>query len=159
MRTEQEVTQAIYQYADLVRRICFVRLKSREDSEDVFQTVFLKYLLYPGRFESSEHEKAWIIRTTINACKDWLRSLIRRQTFPLEILQEEAVCMPEGDQALLEAVLALPKHYRDVIYLHYYEGYSAGEIGKILHRGENTVYTWLSRAKALLRNRLGGDWL
>lgn len=158
MRTEQEVNQAIRQYADLVRRICFVRLKSREDSEDVFQTVFLKYLLYPSPFESPEHEKAWIIRVTINACKDWLRSLTWRQALPLETLREEAAGMGAEDRELLEIVLALPEHYRDVIYLHYYEGYSAGEIGRLLGRRENTIYTWLSRAKTLLRERLGGDW-
>jgi len=159
LRTEEEVNRAVEQYAGLVRRICFVRLKSREDSEDVFQTVFLKYLLYPGRFESPEHERAWFARVTINACTDWLRSLTRRQALPLEVLAQESAHMPEEDQALLEAVLALPEHYRDVIYLHYYEEYSAVEIAGILHRRENTVYTWLARAKALLRERLGGDWL
>lgn len=159
MRTEHEVNQAVEQYAGLVRRICFVRLKSREDSEDVFQTVFLKYLLYPGRFETAEHERAWFIRVTINACNDWLRSLTRRQALPLEVLAQESAHMPEGDQSLLEAVLALPQKYRDVIYLYYYEEYSAVEIARILHRRENTVYTWLARARTLLRERLGGDWL
>lgn len=158
LRSESEADQAVERYADLVRRICFVRLNNLEDSEDVFQTVFLKYLLYPGTFESPEHEKAWFIRVTINACKDWRRRLLRRQSVPLDVLQEEAAEMPREDRELLEIVLALPEKYRDVIYLYYYEEYSAAEIGKLLGRGENTVYTWLSRARALLRDRLGGDW-
>ena len=158
MRTEREVNEAIDRYADLVRRICFVRLKTREDSVDVFQTVFLKYLLYRGEFFSPEHEKAWFVRVTLNACKDWLRSLSRRQTLPLEVLAEEAAGMETEDRDLLAVVLSLPEKYRDVIYLHYYEGYSAVEIGKLLGRSENTVYTWLSRARAALKDKLGGDW-
>ena len=155
MRTEREVNEAIDRYADLVRRICFVRLKTRED---VFQTVFLKYLLYRGEFFSPEHEKAWFVRVTLNACKDWLRSLSHRQTLPLEVLAEEAAGMETEDRDLLAVVLSLPEKYRDVIYLHYYEGYSAVEIGKLLGRSENTVYTWLSRARAALKDKLGGDW-
>lgn len=158
MKSTREAERAVEQYADLVRRICFVRLNCREDSEDVFQTVFLKYLLYPGEFESAEHEKAWFIRVAINACSDWRRRLLRRQSVPLDVLREEAAVMPREDQELLEIVLALPEKYRDVIYLHYYEDYSAGQIASILGRPENTIYTWLSRARALLRERLGGDW-
>ena len=158
MKSTREAERAVEQYADLVRRICFVRLNCREDFEDVFQTVFLKYLLYPGEFESAEHEKAWFIRVAINACSDWRRRLLRRQSVPLEVLREEAAVMPREDQELLEIVLALPEKYRDVIYLHYYEDYSAGQIASILGRPENTIYTWLSRARALLRERLGGDW-
>lgn len=158
MKSTREAERAVEQYADLVRRICFVRLNCREDSEDVFQTVFLKYLLYPGEFESAEHEKAWFIRVAINACSDWRRRLLRRQSVPLDVLREEAAVMPQEEQELLEFVLALPEKYRDVIYLHYYENYSAGEIAAILGRPENTIYTWLSRARALLRERLGGDW-
>lgn len=158
MKSTREAERAVEQYADLVRRICFVRLNCREDSEDVFQTVFLKYLLYPGQFESAEHEKAWFIRVAINACSDWRRRLLRRQSVPLDVLREEAAVMPQEDQELLEIVLALPEKYRDVIYLHYYEDYSAGQIASILGRPENTIYTWLSRARALLRERLGGDW-
>lgn len=154
----REAERAVELYADLVRRICFVRLNCREDSEDVFQTVFLKYLLYPGKFECADHEKAWFIRVTINACSDWRRRLRRRQSVPLDVLREEAAVMPQEEQELLEFVLALPEKYRDVIYLHYYENYSAGEIAAILGRPENTIYTWLSRARALLRERLGGDW-
>lgn len=158
MRTEWEAERAVEQYADLVRRICLVRLNSREDSEDVFQTVFLKFLLCPDEFRSAEHEKAWFIRVTINACRDWRRRLLSRPTVPLEVLREEAAEMPVEDRELLETVLALPEKYRDVVYLHYYEEYSAGEIGKLLGRSENTIYTRLARARALLRDRLGGDW-
>lgn len=144
-------------YSDMVRRICFVHLKNRHDTEDVFQNVFMKYLLYEGSFESGEHEKAWFARVTINACTDWLRALSRRKWVPLDALEEEAI-LDEPSREVLEVVLKLPEKYRDVIYLFYYEEYSAVEIAKILGRKENTVYTWLSRAKELLRERLGGEW-
>lgn len=77
-------------YADLVRRLCLVRLKSREDTEDIFQTVFLKYLQHTKPFANAEHEKAWFIQVTLNACRDLLRFWARRPTFPLEALAVRA---------------------------------------------------------------------
>ncbi len=145
-------------YADMVRRICFVHLKNRHDTEDVFQNVYMKYLLYEGSFESIEHEKAWFVRVTINACTDWLRALSRRKWVSLEVLEEECVMPGDPSKEVLEAVLRLPEKYRDVIYLFYYEEYTAVEIAKILKKKENTVYTWLSRAKDILREKLGGEW-
>ncbi len=145
-------------YADMVRRICFVHLKNRHDTEDVFQNVYMKYLLYEGSFESIEHEKAWFVRVTINACTDWLRALSRRKWVPLDVLAEESVVPGDPSKDVLEAVLRLPEKYRDVIYLFYYEEYTAVEIAKILKKKENTVYTWLSRAKDILREKLGGEW-
>ena len=146
-------------YADMVRRICFVHLKNRHDTEDVFQNVYMKYLLYEGTFESMEHEKAWFARVTINACTDWLRGLSRRKWVSLDALAEESTELDNPSKEVLETVLKLPEKYRDVIYLFYYEGYTAVEIARILGKKENTVYTWLSRAKDILRERLGGDWL
>ncbi len=146
-------------YADMVRRICFVHLKNRHDTEDVFQNVYMKYLLYEGTFESMEHEKAWFARVTINACTDWLRALSRRKWVSLDALAEEGTELDNPSKEVLETVLKLPEKYRDVIYLFYYEGYTAVEIARILGKKENTVYTWLSRAKDILRERLGGDWL
>ncbi|MBM6976538.1 sigma-70 family RNA polymerase sigma factor [Intestinimonas butyriciproducens] len=138
------------------RRLPLVRLKNREDTEDIFQTVFLKYLQHTKPFESAEHEKAWFIQVTLNACRDLLRFWARRPTVPLEELTAQAV--PESeDRGVLEAVLSLPQKYRDTVYLHYYEGYSALEIGALLGRNTNTVYTLLNRARAMLREKLGGD--
>lgn len=158
MKSTEDVNRVMEDYADMVRRICFVHLKNRHDTEDVFQNVFMKYLLYEGSFESREHEKAWFARVTINACTDWLRALSRRKWVPLDALAEESAVLDEPSREVLEAVLKLPEKYRDVIYLFYYEEYPAVEIAKILGRKENTVYTWLSRAKELLRERLGGEW-
>lgn len=156
MRSEQEVNRAVEQYADTVRRICLVHLKNYADTEDIFQTVFVKYLLHTAPFASPEHERAWIIRVTINACKDLLRSVFRRRTLSLEAVAEQPAPADEY-RAVLQAVQALPAAYRDVVYLHYYEGYTAPEIAEILGKNVNTVYTRLTRARGLLRRTLGGD--
>lgn len=103
-----------------------------------------------------EHEKAWIIRVTANACKDLLRSFFRSRTVSLDVLIETPREMPEDHSDILEAVLALPEKYKDPIYLHYYEGYTAEEIGRILGKNTNTVYTLLTRARQMLKTRLEG---
>ncbi len=157
MRGEEETDLAIRRYGDMVRRLCMIHLKHEADTQDIFQTVFLKYLLYQGEFESEEHEKAWMIRVTLNACKDLLRSFFRSRTVPLEELTNYAHQLTDDNREVLNAVLALPQKYRDVIYLHYYEGYTAPEIGRILGRKVNTVYTDLTRARERLRAMLGGD--
>lgn len=156
MRSEQEVNCAVEQYADTVRRICLVHLKNYADTEDIFQTVFVKYLLHTAPFASPEHERAWVIRVTINACRDLLRSVFRRRTVPLDRVAERPA-PPEEHRAVLQAVQNLPAAYRDVVYLHYYEGYTAPEIAQILGKNVNTIYTRLTRARGLLREALGGD--
>ena len=141
-------------YADMVRRLCLIHVKNQADSEDVFQTVFVKYVLSSAVFENDEHEKAWFIRVTINACRDLLRSFFRSRTVPLE----ELIDLPaeESDtKEVLGAVLELPEKYRDVVYLHYFEGYTASEIGQLMKKNVNTVYSLLTRSKKLLREKLG----
>ncbi|WP_300682715.1 RNA polymerase sigma factor [Acutalibacter sp. 1XD8-36] len=156
MRSEQETARAMDRYADMVRRLCLIHVKNQADSEDVFQTVFVKYVLSSAVFENDEHEKAWFIRVTINACRDLLRSFFRSRTVPLE----ELIDLPaeESDtKEVLGAVLELPEKYRDVVYLHYFEGYTALEIGQLTKKNVNTVYSLLTRSKKLLREKLGGD--
>lgn len=157
MRSDLEVNRAVERYADMVKRVCLCHLKNQADTEDVFQNVFLKYMLCDAPFESDEHEKAWLLRITINACRDYLRSIFLRRTVPLEVIAEVAEEVPEDHREVLEAVLALPDKYKDAIYLHYYEGYSAAEIGRILGKKENTVYSLLSRGRRILRGKLGGE--
>lgn len=156
MRNEEEAGRAIRLYADTVRRICMIHLKNYSDTEDIFQTVFLKYVLHSKPFESEEHEKAWIIRVTVNACKDLLKSVFRSQTVPLDTLIETPQAQELQHTELLGAVLSLPPKYKDVVYLYYYEGYSAEEISRILKKNVNTVYTLLTRARKILKRELEG---
>lgn len=157
MRSEHEVNHAIEQYSDMVLRLCMVSLKNTADAEDVFQNVFLKYALSNQVFESAEHEKAWLIRVTVNTCRDLLKSFFRKHTVPLEEVSEFLPQTTTEQHNVLEAVRSLPKNYREVIYLHYYEGYTAPEIAGILHKNPNTVYTHLSRAREMLKEMLGGE--
>ena len=147
MRQESDVEQTIGQYADMVKHICFVYMKNESDTEDVFQDVFLKYALFSEPFDSEEHKKAWLIRVTVNRCKDLLRSFFMSM----------ADTKSQDLSHVLESVMNLSDKYRIIVYLHYYEGYSAVEIAGILHKNVNTIYTHLSRAKAELKKMLGGD--
>lgn len=157
MRSEEDINRAIGQYADMVKRICVLHLKNHADTEDIFQTVFLKYALHTSAFQSEEHEKAWLIRVTLNACRDLLRSFFRSRTVPLEEIARQAAAADEESQDVLRAVLQLPEKYRRAIYLHYYEGYTAPQIGRLLGKNTNTVYTLLTRGRQLLKQELGGD--
>ena len=157
MRSEQEVNRAVERYADMVRRLCILHLKNAADTEDIFQNVFLKYVLRSMPFESEAHEKAWFIRVTINACKDLLKSFFRSRTVSLDEVVQLPAETPPDHREVLEAVLSLPPKYKDVVYLHYYEGYTAPEISRMLGKNVNTVYTRLNRSKQLLREKLGGD--
>ncbi|MEG0391961.1 MAG: sigma-70 family RNA polymerase sigma factor [Anaerovoracaceae bacterium] len=156
MRNETEARRAIDKYSDMVQRLCLIHLKNYADSEDVFQTVFLKYVLYSGTFESEEHEKAWLIRVTINECKDLLKSVYRKRVGFSDVLEKIVPEAAPENRAVLEAVLTLPKKYKNVIYLHYYEGYKATEIAKILNKKENTIYTLLARGREQLKELIGG---
>lgn len=154
MRSEEEASRAIDLYGDTVKRICMIHLKNYADTEDIFQTVFLKYVLKSPEFHSTDHEKAWIIRVTINACRDLLKCFFHSRTLPLDSLKEKPGKPAPDHSDVLEAVLALPSKYKDVIYLYYYEEYSAEEIGQILRKNTNTVYTLLNRGRQLLRSSL-----
>ena len=156
MRSEQEVNRAIDLYSDTIRRICMLHLKNAADTEDIFQTVFLKYALSDVCFENNEHEKAWLIRVTINACKDLLKSFWKHTIALDEIIEQPSNISPDH-KGVLEAVLSLPARYRDVVYLHFYEGYTVPEISQILHKNVNTVYTLLNRSKQMLQKKLAGD--
>ena len=158
MRSEQETIRAIERHSDTVRRLCAVHLKNEADTEDIFQTVFLKYVLSSVSFGNEEHEKAWFIRVTINACKDLLKSFFRSRTVPLDEIVERPSELPPDYREVWEAVCSLPPNYRDVVYLHYFEDYTAPQIGRILGKNVNTVYTLLTRSKQMLKGKLGGGY-
>lgn len=158
MRSEQETIRAIERYSDTVQWLCAVHLKNDADTEDIFQTVFLKYVLSSVSFENEEHEKAWFIRVTINACKDLLKNFFRRHTVSLDEVAECPALPPPNYRDVWDAVFSLPQKYRDVVYLHYFEDYTAPQISRILGKNVNTVYTLLTRSKQMLKEKLGGGY-
>ncbi len=160
---EQRWHYLVEEYQSMLYRIAFSNMKNRADAEDAVQEAFLRYMKDEKPIQNKEHEKAWLIRTTIHICLDILKSGWYQRTVSWNesfVTAAQNIYLPYQvkDDRTLEAVLQLPVHYRNPIYLFYYEGYSAVEIAGILGRKENTVYTWLSRAKEILREKLGGEW-
>ena len=152
----REAERLVNAYSDLILRLSYTYLKSTQDGEDICQTVLLKLLTGDEQFDSPEHEKAWVIRATANACKDELRSF-RRRAVPLEeAAQAPAPEPPRSD--VLDAVMALPEKYRDVIHLFYYEELSVKEISQVTGRGESTVTSQLTRGRGLLRKSLKEEY-
>lgn len=140
-------------YADDVYRLAYSYLGSRADAEDVCQNVFLKLAdgrteLWPGR------EKAWLLKSTANLCKNHLKSFWQRN---VEELSDAIPFRETADRALHDAVMTLPPGYRAVIHLYYFEGYDQGEIGEILRLSRTAVQTRMSRARAMLKKELNDD--
>ncbi|MBS5480459.1 MAG: RNA polymerase sigma factor [Clostridiales bacterium] len=142
------VERTITVYGDLLYRIALHHLKTREDAEDVAHDVFIKWLEKAPAFSSDEHEKAWLIRTTINACTDFRRRAARRLTVALDACPEPPA--PETG-SVLEDVLALPPPLSTLIFLHYYEGYSIREIAALLGKTESSIQSRLYRARQKLK--------
>ena len=150
MIQEQQAVRLVRLYADLILRLSFSYLKQTYDAEDICQTVFLKYITNNMTFDSIEHEKAWIIRTAINACKDHVKSSWFRRTVALE--DAAAVAAPAvPDSWLLDAMKELPEKYRISLYLYYYEEYSAREIADVMGVSESAVDQYLTRGRRKLR--------
>lgn len=151
-----EAERLVHAYSDLILRLSYTYLSHTQDAQDVCQTVFLKLLERAPVFAGPDHEKAWIIRTTVNTCKDLLKSHWRKTTAPMEAAA--AVPAPEAeDGSLLAAVNLLPPKYRLVIYLYYFEGYSAQEIARLLGCPRTTVSTQLRRGREQLKPLLESE--
>lgn len=147
---EDIFTLAVQRYSDTVYRAALHNCSCAADAEDVVQDVFEKLLNYHGSFESEEHLKAWLLRVAINRCRDLARAAHQKDTE----LDENLPAPEMEDCSVLDAVRALPENYRNAIYLHYYEGYTAAEIGRMLGAPTNTVLSWLRRARAQLHTML-----
>lgn len=154
IRGKDAFSFAFTQYTDTVYRVAVHNTRCKSAAEDVTQEVFVKLLESSKKFKDGEHLKAWLIRVTINEC----RTLMRKYSRETEQSAEIADCAVYDGDSVLEAVKALPENYRNAIYLHYYEGYTAKEIGKILDAKENTVLSWLSRGRAALRKEMIGGF-
>lgn len=160
---EAEANRLVATYTDTILRVSYTYLHSTQDAEDICQDVLLKALNRAERFESAEHERAWIIRVTINAAKDLLRRQSGRATVALDDIAEPVAPtratereLAARSESVLERVMALPLEYREAIYLHYYEGYSIKQIAAIVHASESAVATRLSRGRSKLRPALEG---
>lgn len=148
---QDDASRLVETYSPMLLRLACTRLENPADAEDVVQEVFLKLLTARPAFRDEEHEKAWLIRTTLHRAADLRKSAARRNV-PLE--EALLAAAPEPENRLLAAVRALPEKYGAVIHLHYYEGYSLKEIGKLLGLPAATVGTRLARGRERLRQSL-----
>lgn len=150
----QVFLEAMEKYSDMVTRICLLRMRNYHDAEDCYQNVFLKLYSSDVLDESAEHIKAWLITVAINECRDTGRRFWRRNV----VCSEEIFSAIENPKqnGLIREVFELPEIYRDVIYLHYYEGYSAEELSQILSRSVNTIKSQLHRGRKLLKQEMEG---
>ena len=148
----------VQRYAQMILRLCFTYSLGRADAEDVCQNVFLKLLQCDRRFADEGETRAFIIRMTINECKDALKSGWRRRTVPLdELIEREAPGLPAQDSGVLAAVQRLPLKYREAVYLYYYEGYDTEEIAALAGVKPAAVRQRLARAREKLRKELEGS--
>lgn len=152
VQSEADYTVIVEKFSDMIYRIAYQNLMNAADAEDVTQDVFIRLLRNRAKsFEDQEHLKAWLIRVTVNRCRDYRRFVLRRNETALE--EHEDVCEAEQG-SLWEEIAGLPREDRTIVYLHYYEGYCIKEIGKILGKNANTVSSRLTRARKKLRMML-----
>lgn len=153
-RPVDDAERLVSEYADQLFRIAYCYMKNRSEAEDAVQTAFLRYLEKRPVFESEEHQKAWLIRVTVNICRNRLRSFWFRKT---TALTENLFGFLPEESELLDAVTRLPIKYRSVIVLYYFEGYPLAQAAKILRVPEGTVGSRLQRARKRLKSMLGEE--
>lgn len=152
---EEEFKDFYQKYVDMVYRLTFTYFKGNKSKmEDVTQDVFLKVLEKEINFESNDHAKYWLIKTTTNMCKNSVNHWWNKN-INIENVNEPYIFDKNHD--VLDAVLSLPDKERITIYLYYYEGYSAKEISNILNKNENTIFGYLHQGRNILKERLGED--
>ena len=156
-RTGKEITEIYNRQVDTVYRICFSFMKNTADTEDMVQETFLRLLGSGVGFVSEEHEKAWLIVTASNLCRDTLKKWWRKT----ENIDDPALGLktpPFEIDEVLGAILKLPHDQKTAVYMYYYEGYSTADIAAYLHGPQATVRSRLSRARKTLKTKLGGDF-
>lgn len=152
--TTMELEEVVHEFGDMVYRLAYSYCRNKSDADDIFQEVFLRYMKTARNFDNDEHQKAWLIRVTINCTKSEMMSFWKRST--TEITDEIAFTEPD-ELYLSEIMKQLPGKYRIVIHLFYFEGYSTEEIAGFLGLKPSTIRTQLTRAREILRKMLKED--
>ena len=155
--TEQQFSPLAERYMDTVFRVAYSYLRCRDDADDVTQDVLIQLYKEDKAFESDAHVKNWLIRVTVNRCKNVLRAPWHKAEdiadYENSLSFEEPQC-----HELFDAVMALDRRYRVPVLLYYYEGYSVREGAALLGRSEAAVSAHLSRGRKSLRQTLGGEF-
>lgn len=140
-------------YADMLYRISYTMLMSKEDAEDNVAEVFLTYIKKRPEFNEKEHEKAWFIKVTVNHSKDMMRKRKIRSHIPLHEITNVADDTIDISDDILSDVLALPDKFKAVIVLHYFEDLSIDKISSILGISKSGVKMRLLRGRELLKTK------
>ena len=148
-RQPDQVEAMIQKYGDMLFRTCLVMLQNQPDAEDAVQETVLKYMLKAPVFDSSEHEKAWLLKVAANHCRDLLRFRSRHPQVTLEQLTEY-LTDPENS-GILDALMTIPEKYRIVMLLHYVEGYPTDEIAQMIGKTPSAVKMRLQKGRKLLK--------
>ena len=119
MKTKEEWTKVYHRHCQTVWNICYPYFMNSADTEDAVQETFLRLIRSGKVFRDEDHEKAWLIVTAKNACRDEMKRA-RRKDVPLEMAAELHSPQTPEDKTLL-VIQALPEKQRTVIYLYYYE--------------------------------------
>lgn len=141
-------------YGSMVFKIAMVNLSNRDDAEEIMQEAFYKLLYKAPEFNDDEHEKAWLIRITINLCRDILRSVWHKRVVKMEEI--ETYYDAPSDSRVMKEIVELPVKYKTVIYLYYFEDYSIKQISEILKTKESAIKMRLQRGRQLLKIELKG---
>lgn len=156
--TEEKISGIADVYTDMIYRLSFSYMKNHQDAEDAVQDVFVKLMEKLPDFQSPEHEKAWIIRVTINVCKNKLKAFWRKNTSSLDDSPEPSKTDTyQTESEVLQAVMSLPETYRAAVHLYYYEGFKTPEIAEILQKQESSIRSILHRARKQLKTILKED--
>ncbi len=160
VNNEDTFKETLNRNSDLVYRLAFSQTKSQHDADDIYQEVFYRYLKRKPVFESEEHEKAWFIRVTLNCTKTEFKSFWKTRVFELSSVYESFLDETEFDETtvnqvyLQSALKKIPKKYRAVLHLFYYEEIETKDIAKILQISDSNVRMILSRARKMLKEIL-----
>ncbi|TJX13475.1 RNA polymerase sigma factor [Tissierella creatinini] len=157
LRTNKEIAEIYKRQMKTVYRVCFAYMKNPSDTEDAVQDTFYKMIKSGVAFESEEHEKAWLIRTATNVCKNSVKHWFRKRADLADYENLLSTGNIEIDDTF-EVVMSLPDKYKTVVYLYYYEGYKTPEISNILQKPQSTIRNYLHEARGILREKLGGDF-
>ena len=141
-------------YKDTIFRIALNYFKNVHDAEDVVQDVLLKLYTHKKNFESEDYLRHWIIRVSINRCKNISRAPWRKKHTSMHGISDSVVFDNPAENELLSYVMKLPEKYRIIIYLFYYEEYSVKEIAGLLKISNSSVTTRLTRGRNKLKSAL-----
>lgn len=149
--TEDKIEKIIKENADMIYRIAYQNVKNKSDAEDIFQDVCMQLVTKNAPINDNIHIKYWLIRVTVNKCKNFHKSAWRRKTESIDDHINLQASQSEYNE-VLEEIWQLPTDYRNIIYLYYYEDYTIAEIAQILGKNQNTIRSRLQRARKKLKN-------